>query len=130
MGMSNATKTWLEAKYVEWRNKQPRGQDGVSHFAAHLGISRNTLTNWLNRGQTPEKAQVERLAQLGIEIYDLLGVPRPDPALQQVIEAWGKLSNEARAEIDAIRERDKARWQAGTSSDGLAETDANRTRRN
>lgn len=125
--MSKATQNWLEQKFIEWRNAQPRGKDSVVAFAAYLGVSRNSLNNWLNRGQTPDLSSVVLLARLGAEIYDLMGMPRPDPKLQRLIEVWGQLSDEARAEIEAIRERSAARRETGTSGGRVAADDRRRT---
>ncbi len=62
------------------------------------------------RGQTPGPASLPRIAaKLGPEIYDLLGLPRPDPDLQAVISNWGRLSDETKAEIAAAIERAIAR---------------------
>jgi hypothetical protein len=112
--VTQGTKDWLDLKFREWRNGQKRGEDTVARFANFVGVSRNTMNNWLNRGQTPGDESADLIAtKLGPEIYDLLGLPRPDPLLQLVIERWGQLSDEVRSEIAEVVQRAEARGATG-----------------
>jgi len=112
--MSDETKEWLEKKYREWRDGRPRNSDSMERFAKHLGVSRNTLNNWMNRGQTPGRESAAPIAAaLGPEIYDLLNLPRPDPLLDLIVRKWGTLSNAVQQEIAATVERAEARGVVG-----------------
>lgn len=129
MVMSRETQTWLEAQFRAWRPKQEkklgpdgklRRQDSLGHFATYIGVSRNTVQNWLNRGQTPEVESVDTIAAaLGPEIYDLLSLPRPDPHLKLVIARWGLLPDDLRQEIVAKVERAEARGTTGPGDKGV-----------
>ena len=58
---------------------------------------------WWNGGRLPEAANVQKLAKkLGLEVYDVLGLPRPDADLHYLQQHWDDLSPEARR---ALREQ-------------------------
>lgn len=119
--MSELTREWLEGKYREWRNERPRSEDSIELFANHVGVSRNTMNNWLNRGQTPGVGSAGLLAsKLGPEIYDLLGIQRPDPLLQVVIERWPYLTNEQKQGIAQQAEIVESRTAIGKGHSDLA----------
>lgn len=110
MDMSQETKKWIEGRYRAWRDDPERPlrdddgkrQDSVGLFAEYVGVSRGTMTNWLNRGKTPTVASAGKLAKLGPEIYDFIGVPRPqtaDPGLRLIIENWGNIPNAVQKEV-------------------------------
>lgn len=87
--------SWLEAHFLKWQLNRGRGT--ITGFAEWLGVSRNTYNNWTTRGQTPSDAHLRLLAErLGTDVYDVVGQPRPDPRLQQIITNWGQLPDYAR----------------------------------
>src|SRR5512136_593460 len=89
---STPVAAWLEKKFQAWRAAQTGHRAGVTQFARHIGISRDDLNNYLLRGVRPEAERLEKIGQaLGWEIYDLVGVPRPDPQLRAVTEAFQRL---------------------------------------
>lgn len=58
---------------------------------------------WWNGNRLPEGANVQKLAKrLGLEVYDVLGLPRPDADLHFLQQHWDDLSPEARK---ALREK-------------------------
>ncbi len=82
---------FLDRKFLDWQRDE-RERKTLAEFAEWLGISPNTLNNWLRRDRLPKGANIELLAsKLGPEIYDVLGLPRPDPNLKKVIQGWGAL---------------------------------------
>lgn len=100
MVTKNAIGEWLEAQYLQWRLQDVTNRRSVRQFAQWLGIPTPTLNNWINGNRMPNKQSIARLAEkLGPEIYDVLGQPRPDPRLQQIIEGWSKLSERDRNQI-------------------------------
>jgi transcriptional regulator with XRE-family HTH domain len=97
---------WLTKKFVDWQAAEEK-RKSVSDFADYLGVSRDTLNKYMNGTRKPTGTYVERIAaKLGVEIYDLLGSPRPDPRLQAVISAWPKMTEREREELG--RQADKA----------------------
>jgi len=96
---------WLEAQFAAWRKAQGDGRAGVTQFARHLGISRDDLNNYRLRGARPEGPRLEAMARaLGPEIYDVLGLARPDP-LQQVVRSFASLPPDQRGVAEAVLAR-------------------------
>ncbi len=70
---------WLNKKFLEWQNQKGRPQKAKA-FAEHLDVKYTTYSGWVNSKIPPSKENVEKLAaKLGPEIYDILGMLRPDP---------------------------------------------------
>lgn len=85
-----AFKEFLERKFLDWQREQGERRT-IAEFAAWIGVSRGTFNNWLYKSRLPEGESVELLAsKLGPEIYDILGLQRPDPKLQEVIRNWSE----------------------------------------
>ena len=87
---------WIWNNYVE-RIKE--GHISQAEFARKLGINEQLFNNYINGKRRPEGENVEKLAKLGTEIYDLLGLRRPDPLLDKLIEAYDAASPEEKEEI-------------------------------
>ena len=95
---------WLESKYIEWLSDSGQRRT-VSEFAEWLGISRSLLSRYLSGSRTPSRKNAEKIAaRLGPEIYDLLGLQRPDPLLKRVQAHWNCLTKEDINEIERIVE--------------------------
>ncbi len=83
---------WLRRQHLTWQAQQGARRT-IADFAAYLEVSRDTLNNWLAGRRVPRGASVDRLAvRLGAEVYDRLGLVRPDEHLRQLIEHWGRLT--------------------------------------
>jgi hypothetical protein len=94
---------WLEGKFQAWRAAQTGHRAGVTQFALYIGISRDDLNNYLLKGVRPEAERLEKIGQaLGWEIYDLVGLPRPDPQLRAVTEAFQRLPAAQRGVAEAV----------------------------
>ncbi len=91
IGLMNAAALpkWLLDHFRKWEAATGRKQT-VSEFARWLGIKQPTVNRWMTGDSTPAGENLRRLAhKLGPEIYDVLGVPRPeDPSgLEDLPEA-------------------------------------------
>lgn len=87
---------FFEMKYLEWQTKQG-GRKTVSEFAEWLGIAQTTASTYMHGKRKPEGDTLIRLSEkLGIEIYDSLGLPRPDEDLYYLQSIWDQLPAEAR----------------------------------
>lgn len=110
---------WLDKRFLEWQLEQGSSQTVVA-FAEHLGVSRDVLNAWLNRGVTPRGSNVDLLAsKLGMEIYDILGLERPDPLLLRLEKLAEGLSEEGRAKLLKIGEELQARDHKGKNDEPL-----------
>ncbi len=75
----------------------------LDEFADHLYVSRSILSLWLSGKRKPGAENVRSLALvLGLEIYDVLGLPRPDADLHYLTTHWDEIPA---AERRAIREQ-------------------------
>ena len=94
---------WIEQKLVQWRSKQTTRKAGVTHFAAYVGISRDVMSSYLDKGVRPSGKNLEQIGEvLGYEIYDLLGLERPDPWVKRMEKLFDGLSPEARDKAEAF----------------------------
>lgn len=95
---------WLEAEYLKW--EQQRGKRStLVQFANYLGISAPLLSHYIKGIREPSNDTVHKLAQrLGAEIYDVLGLQRPDANLQFISRNWSKLTEAQKSElIDGVK---------------------------
>jgi len=68
------------------------GRKTVKQFAAYVGVSQSAISTWWNGDRLPEGENVTKLAnRFGMEVYDTLGLPRPDPDLLYIQQNWPNL---------------------------------------
>ncbi len=94
---------WLEQKYIDWITEKGKVLP-QKDFADYLGIEPVNISNYINaRRNMPDIEAIEKIAaKLGPEIYDVLGLARPDKDLKQVTAVWHLLSEDQKARILAI----------------------------
>jgi transcriptional regulator with XRE-family HTH domain len=94
---------FLQLKYLDWQQQEGRRRT-VKEFAAYLGFATSTISTWWNDPEkVPDNESLEKLAiKLGIEVYDALDLPRPDPDLLAIQRAWHQLDTKTRT---ALREQ-------------------------
>jgi transcriptional regulator with XRE-family HTH domain len=69
---------WIMKKFLEYKSIQERDVT-QAEFAEYLGVSESTVSQWINKVQPPDKHSADLVAlKLGPEIYDLLGLARPN----------------------------------------------------
>lgn len=90
---------YLEQKFIEWQMKEGKRKT-IEDFAAYIGVSQPTISMWLANRRIPATENVKLLADIfGFEIYDILGLERPDPDLHYIETHWTKLPESARKKI-------------------------------
>lgn len=90
---------FLEVKYLEWQ-RESGGRKTVLEFANYLGVKQQTVSNWWNGERLPQGENIHKLAlKLGMEVYDVLGLDRPDADLHYVQQQWENLTPEERRAI-------------------------------
>lgn len=107
---------WLEKHFIKWQSDLGESRT-VTDFAAYLGVSRDSLNNWINRGSKPERYSVDILAAKldDLTIYSLMGLPEPDPRRVIVFGNWDDVSEEIKDEVASIFQRAKIRRTSETS---------------
>jgi transcriptional regulator with XRE-family HTH domain len=90
--------TLLDRAFLEYRIRQTRQRLSVSlnSFAGFLDFSPPIVNMWLNGDRLPSQINVERLVPklvelLDLEVYDILGLPRPDQNLQRLTQVWSRI---------------------------------------
>lgn len=106
---------WLETKYLEWQ--LDKGRKSITAFAEYLDIPQPVLSHYMTGRYKPSGLNVERLAsKLGPEIYDLLGLARPDPWLEEIRDAYDRIDQSGRQRFMAIV-REIAELQKGLADE-------------
>lgn len=96
---------FLTRKFLEWQLEQGESKS-QAEFAGLLGVKRTSLTMWMNGDHLPENENVEKLANvLGPEVYDLLGLPRPDPLLKSINSRWERIPPEKQQKLAELAEQ-------------------------
>lgn len=101
-------KDWLNQKFVEWEKAEGRRQSYYA-FARFLGVSQSGLGQWMAGSGSPSGGDLLVIAdKLGPEIYDLLGLPRPNAEVQRVTVSFASLPADMRERLtNAISEADQ-----------------------
>lgn len=69
---------WVERAYVRWMDETGKHRS-QREFAEFLGLRAANLNHYLSGRRLPTGESIHKLAKkLGPEVYDLLGVERPD----------------------------------------------------
>ena len=105
MTEKSAFSSLLLRYFLNWQVKQGK-RANLDDFADLLGYSRPTISMWLNGTRTPGLDAVEHLASImGLEIYDALDLPRPNPYLQKINQVFERLSPEHQQKLAEDAER-------------------------
>lgn len=90
----------FEHRYLEYQVERG-GRATIEEFANWLGIARPTASNYINDKRQPtDEEEIKKLVlKLGPEVYDTLGLARPDPKLRQFIEAVDEHPPDQRDEL-------------------------------
>ena len=105
ISMKSSLSEWLQKKYIDWMAEQ--GEIKTQHeFADFLGIDKVSLNRYFNgKIKTPDAETITKISEkLGPEIYDVLGLVRPDPQLQELTSIWHKLDQSVKEEILRVAE--------------------------
>lgn len=83
---------------ISWRKSQTQKRETVSlnAFAKFLGVSRPAVSQWLNNDRIPEMESLIQIAPrleelIGPNVYDLLGLARIDPQLDELKEQYDQV---------------------------------------
>lgn len=102
-------KDWLAQKFTAWEKTQGSRQSYYA-FARHLGVSQSGLGAWMNGDSVPGGDELITIAdKLGPEVYDVLGLPRPNAEVQRITVSFASLPPDIRQRLtSAISEVDQA----------------------
>lgn len=97
---------FLERKFLEWQTREGERKT-VGEFAKYLGFAQSTISMWWTGKNTPtDETILRRLAdRLGLEVYDALGLDRPDEDLLWFMNNWDLLPRHVRQSMKSLREQ-------------------------
>lgn len=91
--------------FLNWQAEQEK-RASLDDFASLLGYSRPTISMWLNGTRTPGLDAIDHLASIiGVEVYDSLGMARPDPRLQTINKIWERIPPDKQQKLAEDAER-------------------------
>lgn len=100
--------SWLNEKFAEWEKTQGSRQSYYA-FARYLEVSQSGLAQWMMGSGVPGGDDLLNIAnKLGPEIYDVLGLPRPNAMVQRLTVSITNLPPEIRENLtQAVAEIDQ-----------------------
>lgn len=106
----------LESRFLTWQQEQG-GRRTVAQFAEWLGFPQSTLSTWWTKNIVPKDDKViQKLAEkLGMDVYDSLSLPRPDPDLIYIQQHWPELSEKDRRQLRELAQNYKSKNQENES---------------
>ncbi len=102
-------KDWLNQKFIEWEKAQGHKQSYYA-FSRYLEVSQSGLGQWMVGNGVPSGDDLLNIAKkLGAEIYDILGLPRPNAEVQRLTVSIASIPPDIRQRLaSAIAESDQA----------------------
>ena len=115
---------YLLSKLQEY--EKARGQrTSLDKFAEYLGVSRPLVSYWL-KGTIPSLENIQLLAKkFGPEVYDVVGLPRPNPYLQKINQLFDRLSPDHQRQLAEQAER----YEANNTKDDIQKSSKHRKKR-
>lgn len=90
---------FLTRKFLEWQNNIGERKT-IEDFAIYIGVSRPLLTMWMNGDRTPGTENRKHLAEIfGVEVYDVLGKPRPNLFLYRINKVFDNIPPEKQQQL-------------------------------
>jgi hypothetical protein len=102
-------KDWLTQKFEQWERDQG-GRQSYYAFARYLEVSQSGLGQWMVGAGVPAGDDLLNIAKkLGPDVYDLLGLPRPNADVERLTVSFASLPPDIRENLNnAIAEADHA----------------------
>lgn len=98
--------TWLESKFIDWMVQTGKRRKTLTAFAEWVGVSPSMMTRYMHGTMCPTGENVKKIAEkLGVEIYDLLGLARPDEEAQALVSLFGRLDSPHRTRLLAFAQQ-------------------------
>jgi hypothetical protein len=100
----NTFESWFEQKFLQWQ--ADRGKRGsIREFSEWLGADQKLVARWMSGNRKPGSENIRSLAlKFGLEAYDALGLPRPDPELFRIEAVWDALPDQERIRLANLAE--------------------------
>ncbi|MAT42786.1 MAG: hypothetical protein CL609_10620 [Anaerolineaceae bacterium] len=112
---------WFNRAYKRWSRSQP-GEEDFLAFCDLLGYSPSKVLAWLQGESVPEGPEVLSIAGvIGIDVYSVLGLSKPDPDLFKIFDQFSHLHGEDRSRLAlAILDAERYLQEYDISASSLA----------
>ena len=101
---------WITQKYIDWRGNAIGQDRSITEFASMLKVPQSLMTQWMKKdGKTPTSQKyISALIKVyGVEVYDVLAIPRPSES-DVLSELPPELASAVKSAIAEIRSSYKA----------------------
>lgn len=89
----------LNRKFLEWQ-MATRKKQTIRSFAKYLDVKETSLSGWMNTNIPPKGDNLIKLSnKLGYEIYDILGIIRPDKRSRELQEKYNATPEERKDDL-------------------------------
>jgi len=113
---------YIEKKYLQWQTELGK-RKSIEEFAMYIGVSQSALSLWMSGKRTPSVQTANLLAEIfGNDVYDVLGIPRPNPHLQAITRNFEFLSEEKQERIAREIAEEAAKYEAKKKTNSFRET--------
>jgi len=90
---------WFNRAYKRWSRSQAGEEDFIA-FCDLLGYPPSKVLGWMHGEVLPEKPEVLSIAGiLGVEVYQVLDFPKPDPELIKIFGSFAHLTGQDRSNL-------------------------------
>jgi len=90
---------WFNRAYKRWSRSQAGEEDFIA-FCDLLGYPPSKVLGWLHGEFLPEEPEVLCIAGiLGVEVYQALDLPKPDPELIKIYGSFAHLTGRDRSNL-------------------------------
>ena len=97
--MNNKFTKWFLKAYKQWCKKEVGEEDFIG-FCFHLGYPPYKVLDWQNGNAVPSGSEVLSIADLlGIEVYTVLGLEKPDQELLDIFDKFSHFKGELRGNL-------------------------------
>jgi len=88
---------WFNRAYKRWSRSQAGEEDFIA-FCDLLGYPLSKVLGWMHGEFLPEGPEVLSIAgTLGIKVYQVLDLPKPDPELMKIYGSFAHLTGQDRS---------------------------------
>ncbi len=90
---------WFNRAYKRWSRSQAGEEDFIA-FCDLLGYPPSKVLGWLHGEFLPEGPEILSIAgTLGIDVYKVLDLPKPEPELIKIFESFAHLTGQDRSNL-------------------------------
>ena len=90
---------WFNRAYKRWSRSQAGEEDFIA-FCDLLGYPPYKVLGWIHGESLPEEPEVLSIAGIfGTDVYEVLGLPKPEPQLLKIYKSFTHLTGENRGKI-------------------------------